>query len=96
MASVTRRIALGASRRRIVNSVLMDTCKLTAPGLAVGVLVALIAVRQMGLFWYSLGAVEPVAYTLAGAAALAVALLASLPSANRAAATEPMDAIRSE
>jgi len=90
------RIALGASQRRIVNSVLLDTCKLTAPGLAVGVLLALIAVRQMGLFWYALGAVEPVAYTLAGATALAVALLASLPSAHRAAAVEPMDAIRAE
>ncbi len=90
------RIALGASRRRILNSVLLDTCKLTAPGLAVGVLLALIAVRQMGLFWYTLGAVEPVAYTLAGSTALAVALLASLPSAFRAAAVEPMDAIRAE
>ncbi len=90
------RIALGASRRRIVNSVLIDTCILTAPGLMVGVLIALILVRQMGLFWYSLGALEPVAYTLAGATALAVALLASLPSAFRAAAVEPMDSIRAE
>ena len=79
-----------------MNSVLVDTCKLTAPGLVVGVLLALLAVRQMGLFWYSFGTVEPVAYTLAGAAALAVALMASLPSASRAAAIEPMESIRAE
>lgn len=90
------RIALGASRRRIVRSVLVDTCVLIAPGLVVGVLLALTAVRQMGLFWYTLGAVEPLAYTLAGTAALTVALLASLPSAFRAAAVEPMEAIRAE
>ncbi len=90
------RIALGASGRRIVNSVLLDTCILAAPGLVVGLLIALILVRQLGLFWYALGALEPFAYTLAGTAALAVALLASLPAAFRAAAVEPMDAIRAE
>ncbi|MCH7823901.1 MAG: ABC transporter permease, partial [Acidobacteria bacterium] len=88
------RIALGATRRRVVNMVLIDTCKLTLPGLAVGLLLAIISVRQTDLFWYRLGGVEPVAYALAVAAALAVALLASLPSAYRAAAVEPIDAIR--
>ena len=90
------RIALGATRRHVVNTVLMDTCKLTVPGLTIGLLLAIIAVRQTGLLWYSLGAVEPVAYALAVTAALAVALLASLPSAYRAATVEPLDAIRSE
>jgi len=90
------RIALGATRRHVVNAVLIDTCKLTAPGLTVGVLLAIFAVRQTGLLWYRLGAVEPVAYALAVAAALAVALVASLPSAYRAAAVDPLDAIRAE
>ncbi len=90
------RIALGATRRHVVNTVLIDTCKLTVPGLMVGLLLAIISVRQTGLCWYSLGAVEPVAYALAVAAALAVALLASLPSAYHAAAVDPMEAIRSE
>ncbi len=100
VASRTRemgvRIALGASRRHVVNAVLIDTCKLTVPGLAVGLLLAIISVRETDLLWYSLGAVEPAAYALAVAAALAVALLASLPSAQRAAAVEPIDAIRSD
>lgn len=90
------RIALGASRRHVVNAVLLDTCKLTMPGLALGLLLAIYAVRQTNLLWYRLGAVEPVAYAVAVAAALAVALLASLPSAYRAAAVEPIDAIRAE
>ncbi len=90
------RIALGATRRHVVNTVLIDTCKLIVPGLTVGVGLAIIAVRQTGLLWHQLGAVEPVAYALAVAAALAVALLASLPSAYRAATVEPFDAIRAE
>jgi len=90
------RIALGATRRRVVNTVLIDTCKLVVPGLAVGLLLAITWVRQTDLLWYRLGAVEPAVYALAAAAALAVALLASLPSAYRAAAVEPLDAIRSE
>jgi putative ABC transport system permease protein len=90
------RMALGASRRRVVNAVLLDTCKLTAPGMGVGLLLAIFAVRQTGLLWFSLGAVEPAAYALAVAAALAVAILASLPSAYRAAAVDPLDAMRAE
>ena len=90
------RIALGASRRQVIQAVLIDTCKLTVPGLVVGLLLAISAVRQTNLFWYQFGAVEPLAYTLAIGAALAVALLASLPSAYRAAAVEPLDAIRAE
>ena len=90
------RMALGASRRRIVNAVLIDTCKLTVPGMAIGLLLAIFAVRQTNLLWFPLGAVEPVAYALAIAAALSVAVLASLPSAYRAAAVDPLDAIRAE
>ena len=90
------RIALGASRRQVIQAVLIDTCKLTVPGLVVGLLLAISAVRETNLFWYQFGAVEPLAYTLAIGAALAVALLASLPSAYRAAAVEPLDAIRAE
>ena len=90
------RMALGSSRRHIVRAVLIDTCKLTVPGLVVGLLLAIFAVRQTGLVWYQLGTVEPLAYGLAIGAALAVSLLASIPSAFHAAAVDPMEAIRSD
>lgn len=100
VASRTRemgvRIALGASRRHVVVAVLVDTCKLALPGLLLGLLGARVAVRQTNLVWHHLGAVEPVAYALAIGAALAVALAASLPSANRAAAVAPIEAIRAD
>ena len=53
-------------------------------------------VRETDLFWYQFGATEPLAYALAVGAALTVALVASLPSAYRAAAVGPLEAIRAE
>jgi ABC-type antimicrobial peptide transport system permease subunit len=100
VASRTRemgvRIALGATRRRVVNTVLIDTCILIVPGLVIGVGLAILVVHETGLLWQQLGAAEPLAYAAAVAAALAVSLLASLPSAHRAATVEPLDAIRAE
>ncbi|NKB87123.1 MAG: FtsX-like permease family protein [Acidobacteria bacterium] len=90
------RIALGATRRKLLVSVLIDTCRLIAPGLILGLALARVAVTQTGLLWEAPGLAEPVAYTAAVMAALVVAIIASLPSANRAAAIEPLEAIRAE
>ena len=46
--------------------------------------------------WYALGGVEPLAYSLAAATALVVALVAGLPSARRASRVDPILAMRSE
>jgi len=73
-----------------------DLLEQSTLAIAVAAVALIFAVRQTGLLWYRLGAVEPVAYALAVAAALAVALVASLPSAYRAAAVDPLDAIRAE
>jgi putative ABC transport system permease protein len=90
------RVALGASARDVVTRVLRDTARLTLPGLRAGTLLAMLAVQQTDLIWYQLGAAEPVAYLLAASAALTVALVASLPSARRAASVDPMEVIRGD
>jgi putative ABC transport system permease protein len=90
------RIALGASRRHVMNTVFWDTCKLIVPGLVIGLLVGNLWVRQTSLVWTPAGTALPLVYALAVAATLAVAVLASLPSAHRAATVEPITAIRSE
>ena len=87
------RMALGASRRGVIRLVLRDVLRLVIPGVAAGILPILIfrvMVRMPG------GVVEPLIYLAAGAAVAAVALLAGLPSALRAASVAPMGAMRAE
>jgi predicted permease len=88
------RIALGATRSRVLGTILGDALKLAVPGVAAGLLVAVLIVQEIS--WYSLGVVEPALYVGAAGVALFVALLASLPAARRAAAVEPLIAMRSE
>lgn len=90
------RMALGASRSRVLREVLGDALKLVVPGIAVGLLLAVLWVRLADPAWYPLGGVEPLVYSLAAATAFSVAVLAGLPSARRAAAVEPMVAMRAE
>ncbi|NQW04093.1 MAG: ABC transporter permease [Acidobacteria bacterium] len=88
------KIALGATGRRVMGSVLVDALTLAVPGLIGGLLVAIFFVRQSGLLWFTLGVTDHMVYVIAAGAALAVALLASLSSARRAAAVQPLDAMR--
>ena len=90
------RVALGASRLRIVREVLADALTLVVPGIAGGLALGLIWVRRMDPSWYPLGGVEPLIYLAAAALAGGVAALSGLPSARRAAAVQPLEAMRAE
>jgi predicted permease len=90
------RVALGASRGRVLRTVLGDALKLVVPGIGVGLVLAVAWVRLADPAWYPLGGVEPLVYALAAATAFVVALLAGIPSARRAAAVQPMVAMRAE
>jgi ABC-type antimicrobial peptide transport system permease subunit len=90
------RVALGASRARVLRGVLGDALKLVVPGIGVGLVLAVLWVRLADPAWYPLGGVEPLVYTFAAATALIVAAFAGIPSARRAAAVEPLVAMRSE
>ncbi len=91
------RIALGASRRRVVGMVLFDVMKLVAPGVVVGLLLAVAFVKLNGEdFGISLSALEPLAYVVGAVIAVLMALLASFAPARRAASVHPMVAMRSE
>jgi ABC-type antimicrobial peptide transport system permease subunit len=89
-------VALGASRARVLADVLGDALTLVVPGIAVGLVVAVFIARLADPSWYPLGGVEPLVYSLAAATAFVVAVLAGVPSARRAAAVQPIVAIRSE
>jgi predicted permease len=91
------RMALGATRGRVLGEVLFDVVKLVIPGVAGGLLIAAVLVRMfredLGL---PLSNVEHLAYVAAAAIAVVVAVLASLAPARRAASVAPMVAMRSE
>jgi ABC-type antimicrobial peptide transport system permease subunit len=90
------RVALGASRRRVLGMILFDVVKLVLPGVAVGLVITAALVRlngeNMGI---PLSSAEPLAYVAGAAIAVLVAITASLAPARRAASVQPMVAMRS-
>ena len=92
---VAVRLALGASRRRVIGMVLFDVVKLVLPGVVVGLILTAAFIRvngeNMGI---PLSNVEPLAYVVGAAIAVLVAVLASLAPARRAASVQPMVAMR--
>ena len=90
------RVALGASRGRVLRDVLGDALKLVVPGIGVGLLLAALWVRYGGQVFSPLGGVEPLVYSMAAGTAFLVAAIAGIPSARRAAAVQPIIAIKAE
>ena len=90
------RVALGASRRRVLAMILFDVVKLAVPGVAVGLVITIAFVRLNGEnLGIPLSNMEPLAYVAGAAVAILVAVLASLAPARRAASVQPMVAMRS-
>jgi hypothetical protein len=91
------RLALGASRRRVMGMVLFDVVKLVLPGVVVGLILTAAFIRlngeKMGI---PLSSVENVSYVVGAAISVLVAVVASLAPARRAASVQPMTAMRSE
>jgi ABC-type antimicrobial peptide transport system permease subunit len=74
----------------------LTAMELVVPGIAGGLVLAVLWVRIVDPSWYPLGGVEALVYTFAAVTAFAVAVLAGFPSARRAAAVQPIVAIRTE
>jgi ABC-type antimicrobial peptide transport system permease subunit len=90
------RVALGATRSRVLVMIIRDVVKLVLPGTIVGVVLTIVLNRlnaeNMGI---SLSSAEPIAYVIGPVIAVLVAVLASLAPARRAASVQPMVAMRS-
>jgi putative ABC transport system permease protein len=90
------RLALGATMRDILASVLGEGVRRTAVGLGVGLLAALAAGRALQGLLYGVAATDPLTYAGVVVLLVAIALAASFLPAWRAARLDPLSALRRE
>ena len=90
------RMALGATRGKVVGDVLWHGARLTAAGLLLGVAGALGSVRLLSSMLYGVRSTDGVAFGVACLALILAALLASYLPALRATRVDPMVALREE
>lgn len=90
------RMALGADRSNIVRLVLTGAFRMVALGLLLGVPLAIGAGRLMSAQLYGIANWDPFSLSIAVAALAFCAFIASIIPARRAAAIEPMKALRME
>jgi putative ABC transport system permease protein len=90
------RLALGAAPRDLYRLVLGRGLGLTALGLAFGLAGALAASQTLESLLYETSALDPVAFIGMAAVLTTTAFIACLLPARRAAAADPVSALRSE
>jgi predicted permease len=90
------RMALGASRTEVLQFVLRGAFRRVVVGLALGLLLAVVAGHLIKAGLYGVTGWDPLALTVATSALAFSAFLAVIVPAGRAAAIEPMDALRAE
>jgi predicted permease len=90
------RLALGATAARLRDLVLAQALQLAAIGCVAGLAAAWLALRVLGGVLFGVTPADPILLGSATIIMAAVALLAALLPARRAAATDPMVVLRSE
>jgi len=90
------RMALGASRNRILSMVLRRVAWMLGAGTAAGLVLTLVARKLIGMVIYFEPQKEVGGFLLLASLMLAAGILAALIPARRAASIEPMQALRAE
>jgi putative ABC transport system permease protein len=90
------RMALGASRQRMLAMVIREGIGLVALGTAVGIAAALALTRLAASLLFGIAATDPVSFVAAVVCLLGVAVLASYLPARRATRVDPLEALRYE
>jgi putative ABC transport system permease protein len=93
---IALRMALGATRGRVVGLVVREGVILACIGLGTGLIGAYFIGRAMRSMLFGVGAMDLSAFGAVGFILLAAALLACYLPARRAASTEPMQVLRTE
>lgn len=90
------RIALGASRANVLSLILREAGLLVSTGIAMGVVLAILAARQAASLLFGLEPADPLTLSVTVLALVAVALVASYIPARAATRIDPVVALRVE
>lgn len=90
------RMALGASRGQVLFAIVGRAFKLSAAGAALGSIVSLMLTRFLASLLYGVRANDPLTFLATAGSLILVALAASYVPARRAAAVDPVQALRKE
>ena len=90
------RLALGSQRYTVMRLILISGAKLGLAGCVIGGIVAVFATRLLRSLLFHVDPLDPMVLVMAAVSIFALALLASVIPARRAAAVEPMQALRME
>ncbi len=93
---IALRMALGATRGRVVSLVVREGAVLAAVGLALGLIGAYFVGRGMQSMLFGVPPLDAMAFTVVGAVLMMAALLACYLPARRAASIHPMQVLRME
>jgi predicted permease len=88
------RLALGATRQRILGMVLRQGIIVVSAGLVLGIIFAMWAARLVKSFLYQVKTIDPMTYAAVILLLLIVGVLAAFIPARRAASVEPVEALR--
>jgi ABC-type antimicrobial peptide transport system permease subunit len=90
------RMALGAEPSAVLWMILREGALMLTSGIVIGLLLALATGKLVSGMLYEVGALDPVAFTIAPLVLAAAALLACYLPARRATKISPMTALRTE
>ena len=90
------RMALGAKPTQVLGMLLRESLQVTAVGLAVGLIIALISAGTMQSMLFGLQPRDPITFILAVMVVVFVSVISSFIPARRAASIPPMQALRTE
>ena len=90
------RVALGAPPRRLLAAVVGRALRMTAVGVALGLLVAWQLSRSLGALLFETSATDGGTFAGVAALVLAIGVLASVLPARRAMRADPMEAMRAD
>ena len=90
------RIALGATRHRVLSSILGQTAVIAAAGIATGLAAAAAVSTVLSRFLFGIEARDPVTFALGGVILALTALVAAYLPARRASLVDPTLALRAE
>jgi ABC-type antimicrobial peptide transport system permease subunit len=90
------RLALGATSRQVIATVMSEIVPVVSAGVAIGLAAALLLGRFLEALLFHVAPHDPLSVGAAGAAAATIAVLSSYVTARRAARIDPLVALRDE